>query len=146
MAVNAGVYMYGLAMDSLGKGLIDFRSHTFMGMLCGPGYVPNQNTHQFKSSINNEITGSGYAKGGKQVAVSTTYAAKVFTVLGSNLVWPVASFTARYLVVYDDSASPDNNAKPLLCYVDFGENKIVDNQSFEWRWTSGIMYQTLLSS
>lgn len=135
------ITVYGLMLQSMATGLIDFRSHTFLGMLCGPGYVPNQNTHQFKSSVTNEITGSGYARGGQVISVGSTYSNKLLSVTGSNLVWPSATFSTRYLVVYDDSASPDNNAKPLICCVDFGEVKAVNDQSFEWDWAAGLMFQ-----
>lgn len=135
------ITVYGLALRSMASGRINFDSHTFLGMLCGPGYIPNQNSHQFKSSVTNEITGSGYGRGGQQISVSANYSNKILSVMGSNLIWPSASFSARYLVVYDDSASPDNGAKPLICCVDFGETKVVNNQSFEWHWASGIMFQ-----
>ena len=138
---SPSIIVYGLVLKSTFGGRINFDSHTFMGMLCGPGYVPNQNTHQFKSSVTNEITGSGYARGGQQISASTNYSNKVLSVMGSNLVWPAASFSARYLVIYDDSASPDANAKPLICCVDFGETKVVSNQSFEWDWAAGVMFQ-----
>ena len=136
---NPNTIIYGLMLKSMGNGRINFDTHTFMGMLCGPGYVPSQSAHQFKSSVTSEITGSGYNIGGKAIAISTSYSNKTFTVMGSNLVWPSAKFSARYLVVYDDSASPNNNAKPLICCIDFGEMKVVNDQSFEWRWASGVI-------
>jgi hypothetical protein len=130
--------VYGRFMTSLAQGLIDFESDVIKAMLVGPGYTPNQNTHQYKTSVNSEIVGSGYASGGKQVSgITLNYSSKVLTISASNLSWPVISASnIRYMVLYDDSW-PSDAQKPLLLYVDFETNRSPNNQAFYYNWPSG---------
>lgn len=134
--------MYGLSMKSMAQGRIDFENHEFKGMLCTDAYVPNQDTHQFKSAVTNEVVGSGYAVGGLIVpgpkVITYTGSTNLMTVSAGNLVWPSATISPRYLVVYDNAYSNPAD-KPLILYVDFGETKVVASKSLYYNWPSGIM-------
>lgn len=140
MAVTVG--LYGLLLKSLTQGKVDFTNDVFKAMLCTSAYVYNQNTHQFKSAVNNEIVGSGYTPGGVVVeGVDVSYSSKILTITASNLAWPVATFTgARQLIVYDDSWETEAT-KPLVCCINFGANVNSTSQSFYYNWPGGVMCQ-----
>ena len=63
--------LYGLAFKSMVNGEINWTSHTIKAMLCTSAYTPNQDTHQYKSSVTNESAGTGYTAGGVALAGKT---------------------------------------------------------------------------
>lgn len=68
--------VYGLALKSAWDKLIDFDTDVLKWMLTTSTYAPNLDTHQFKSSVTNEIAGTGYAAGGlTATGASLTYTA-----------------------------------------------------------------------
>lgn len=143
MAVTAYIYRrFGL---SLAEGKIDFDNHDFRAMLVGPGYTPNQGAHQFKNSITNEIVGSGYSAGGQLLTgVQADMVGNNLVVPCGNLSWPSITFTnARYLVVYDDEY-PTQATKPLVCYIDFGENKSAAGQAFYYNFPGGKLLELVV--
>jgi hypothetical protein len=134
---------YGLFLQSLWEGRIDLTVDPLMCMLVGDAYVPNQNTHKFRSIVIDEIVGSGYGAGGKQVTgVQLTYemANKRLVLTGSNLVWPSVTIEdAAYGVLYVDNGMP-LTAQPLVAYVDFGELVDRTDEPFAINWpVAGIM-------
>ncbi|QHB37446.1 hypothetical protein SEA_LEOPARD_39 [Mycobacterium phage Leopard] len=131
---------YGLFLQSLLEGRIDALNYPIMCALVGSGYTPNQNTHKFRSVVTNEIIGSGYANGGKQVTgiqLQYTAGSRTLKLTGSNVVWPGITFSgARYAVLY--SAPPVAiSAQPLIAYVDFGANINRVDTPFEIVWPAG---------
>lgn len=120
MAVTA--FFYGQAMLSAFNKEIDFDSDTIKVMLCTSTYTPNQDTHRYKSSVTNEVTGTGYTAGGATLgSPSLTYtgATNVLKLDANDAVWTTSTITARYAVIYD--ATPGTDAtRPLIAYIDFG--------------------------
>ena len=114
--------LFGLAFKSMVNGEINWSSHTIKAMLCTSAYTPNQDTHQYKSSVTNESAGTGYTAGGVALAGKTVnYTAGTNTLVldASDTQWPDSTVTGRYLVLYDDTPSTDAT-KPLIGYIDFG--------------------------
>jgi hypothetical protein len=132
---------YGLFWQSLGNKEIDLNSDTFKVMLCTSAYTPNQDTHQYKSSVTNEVTGPGYTAGGVSVgSLAMTYTA------GSNELsfdavdasWSGSTLTARYAVLYDSTPATDAT-RPLVGYVDFGTDISSTSAPFTVVWDpSGV--------
>lgn len=60
MAANA----YGKFLQHLAKADIDFDSIALKAMLCTSSYSPNFDTHEFRSDVTNEVSGTGYSAGG----------------------------------------------------------------------------------
>jgi hypothetical protein len=124
MAVTA--YAYG---NFAGKALnkeIDWDSDTIKIMLCTSSYTPNQDTHEYKDDVTNEVSGDGYTAGGATLAnksITYTGATNVLKLDADDVTWSSSTITARYAVIYDDTPVEDS-AKPLICYIDFGEDKI----------------------
>jgi hypothetical protein len=135
--------IYGPFLTSLATAGVNFNVDSFKAMLVGSGYTPNQNTHQYKSSVNFEVSGSGYVAGGMGISgVLLTYDSvnKRLQVGASPLVWANVTIAAiRYCVVYDDTPIADA-AKPLICYIDFGTDQAPSDQSFYVTWpTTGML-------
>lgn len=134
---------YGLFLQSLMEGRVDLINDPLMCMLVGTSYTPNQNTHKFKSIVIDEILGSGYTAGGKQVTgLQLTYEGvnKRLKITGTNLVWPSVTISnARYGVLYVASDLPIT-AQPLMGWVDFGEDVDRTDEPFAINWpATGIM-------
>ena len=109
--------VYGTAQKHLDAD-VDWVSDTIKCTLHTSTYSPNQSTHEFASSLTNELsTANGYTVGGatlgtKSVNVSglvTQYRAAATTWTASG------SLTARYAVVWKDTGSAATS--PLLAYV-----------------------------
>ena len=50
---------------------IDLTTDVMYMLLVTSAYTPNQNTHNFRDDITNEVTGTGYTSGGNTCAVPT---------------------------------------------------------------------------
>lgn len=119
MAVTAK--MYGLALQSILNAEIDFDTDTIKAMLVTSSYTFNQDTHRYKSSVTNEVTGTGYtARGATLASKSVTYDAGSNTLVldAADPVWSAATITARGMVIYKDTGS--DATSPLIAFHDFG--------------------------
>ena len=137
--------LYGPAMKSAFNGEINWTSHTIKVMLCTSAYTPDQDVHQYKSSVTNEVTGTGYTAGGLTLATPTVnYTAGTNTLVldGPDLEWSGSTITARYAVIYD--ATPGTDAtRPLFAYVDLGGDVSTTAGKFTITWdTAGIITST----
>src|SRR5512135_2516435 len=110
MATNANLYRQ-MFLQALGSGVIgnapniDWLSDDIRVMLCTASYVPNLDTHVFKSDVTNEISGTGYVAGGAALTSKTaTYDAPSDTTTwdAADTVWATATFTCRYAVIYNN--------------------------------------------
>lgn len=142
MAVTA--YVYGNFLKNVLSGMVmDWLNHPIKVMLCSATYVPNQDTHQTKADITGEVTGTGYTAGGQALANKTiTYdpAANTTILDADDVVWPNATITARYAVIYDDNGATDAD-KLLLGYVDFGQDVSSTNGDFKITWDAGGIFR-----
>jgi hypothetical protein len=121
MAVTA--FVYGLALKSAFNKEIDFDSDDMRAALVTSGYTPNQDTHQYWSSVvANEASGTGYTANGQAlVSPSFTYTSGTNTLMldCNDPAWTSSTVTARYIVFYDRTPGTDAT-RPLLCYWDLG--------------------------
>jgi hypothetical protein len=142
MAVSAN--FYGLGLTSLFNGEIDYDTDTIKVMLCTSTYAPNLDTHRYKSSVTNEVTGTGYTAGGatlsgKSVAYNST--GNLLTLDGNTVSWDPSSLVARYAVIYKDTGTAGTS--PLLVLIDFGENVTSASGPFALDWdAAGIITAT----
>ena len=110
---------FGTALEKIAEGSIDLDTDTFKLMLTTSTYTPNQDTHDFRDDVTNEVGASGtYAAGGATLSGgSFAYDA------GSNqyrIAWTSPSFTsatitARTAVIYK-SRGGAASADELLAY------------------------------
>ncbi|OOL31846.1 hypothetical protein GQ85_10950 [Rhodococcus rhodochrous] len=140
MAVTAK--LYGLALKSAFNKEIDWDTDVIKVMLCTSAYTPDQDTHQYKSSITNEVTGTGYTAGGATLATATiAYTAGTNTLVldAADTAWPGSTITARYAVIYDSTPGTDAT-RPLIGYVDFGADVATTAGTFTITWdAAGII-------
>lgn len=144
MAVSA--FFYGLAFKSAFNKEIDFDSDSIKVMLCTSAYTPDQDTHQYKSDVTSEVTGTGYTAGGEALTTaSLTYTAgtNVLKLDADDVTWAGSTITARYAVIYDSTPATDAT-RPLLAYVDFGADVSSSAGNFTITWdTAGIATVTV---
>jgi len=119
------------------NGSIDLDTDTIKVMLVTSSYTPNQDTHEFKSDVTNEVTGTGYTAGGatlsnKSVTQDNTDDEGVFD--ADDVTWSNSTITARGAVLYKSTGN--DATSPLICYFDFGENKSSSNGDFSIQWNS----------
>lgn len=142
MPVSAKAYG-NLPMQALQK-KVDWLNDTVKVMLCTSTYTPDQDAHVFKSSVTNEVTGTGYTAGGQTLASKTlTYssATNTTTLDAADTVWPASTLTARYAVIYSDTGTAGTS--PLIGYVDFGADVPSSGSNFTLTWDpSGLLTLT----
>lgn len=131
----ASTKVYGLALKSLAEGKINFIGGTVKAMLCTSAYVPNQDTHQFKSDVTGELpTANGYTLRGVTLGSKTDNydaATNILSLDAADPSWPASTITARYLVFYVDTGT--DATSPLISYVDFGADTSSTNAAFTYQ-------------
>lgn len=116
---------YGKSFLSAYNKELDIDSDALKIMLTTVTYVPDQDAHQYKSSVTNEVSGTGYTAGGitlTSVAITYTGATNVLAIDAADVSWTTATFTARIAVVYDSTPATDAT-RPLIGYIDFGADQ-----------------------
>lgn len=139
MAVNTHWYTNAL-VNIMGGGTeaedkrIDYLTDDIYVMLCTSSYVPNQNTHETKADVTNEVSATGYTTGGQALTNKTiTPGTGVVKFDAADPEWTESYITARYAVFYRNEGAGDSD-KILLGYMDFDANKTSDGGSFTIRF------------
>ncbi len=145
MAVTIKMYSnfpYNLLLDKHG----DFTGETTLKcLLCTSTYTPNQDTHNFHDDITNEVAATGnYSTGGEiMTTTNPTVSGRVTTFDTADTTWSASTITARYAVIYDYTGG-SSATNPLVCHIDFGENKSSENGTFQLTYNgSGIFTITV---
>ena len=144
MAVS--MLMYGKALISAFSADIDIPAGTIKCMLVTSTYTPDQDAHQFKSSVTGEATGTGYTAGGVTLtSKSLAYAASTntFTIDAADVSWTSSTITARYAVIYQDTGT--SSTSPLIGYVDFGADMSSSASTFALTWDAAGMFSGTVS-
>ena len=137
MAVTA--HFYDSYWQSLNNKELNLLSDTIKLMLTTVSYVPNRGTDRYKSSVTNEVSGTGYTAGGTTIgSMANSITGNVYTITGANASWPGSTFTARIAVLYDSTPATDAT-RPLIGYVDFGADQSPSAGTLSVTWNaSGI--------
>lgn len=124
--------IYNAFKSNLMKGDIDLDGGTFKCMLVTSTYTPDQDAHEDRADVTNEVTGTGYTAGG--VTLGTLTVTKDNT--GNRGLWDFANpqwltstITARGAVVYKSTGTAANDL--LIAYIDFGSDKSSSAGTFE---------------
>lgn len=124
------------------NGSIDLDTDTIKVMLVTSSYSPNIDTHDKRDDVTNEVSGTGYTSGGaslanKAVSADTTNDRGVFD--ADDVTWSSSTITARGAVLYK-SRGGASSADELICYFDFGSDKVSSNGDFVISWSAnGIL-------
>ena len=141
--------MYSLFWNLLAAKDVDVDADTFKVMLATSDYSPDQDAHEFKSDVTDEVSGSGYSAGGVALTgVSFAYnsGANTFKFSANDTTFSgVTIASARYAIVYDDSTGGSDSSKRLVGWVDFegdvettGADLVID-----WDTSAGIWQLTV---
>ena len=136
MAVTAKAY--GLGVSHIANAAVDWDTDTLKCMLTTSAYTPDQDTHDFRNDVTNEITGTGYSAGGVTLASTTrTYdtASNEVRLDAADISWTSATFTARYAVIYK-SRGGASSADELVAWIDFASDQSVSAGTFSIQWAS----------
>lgn len=94
---------YGNGLLNVFKGNIDLDTDTFYILLTTSSYTPDQDLHDFRNDVTNEVVGTGYTAGGTPLTITgVTYdsASNEVRVAGTSPTWPTSTITARTAVLY----------------------------------------------
>lgn len=139
MAVTAR--LYGKAHSNAYKGLINLPSDTIKVMLTTSAYTPDQDNHEFLSSVTNQVTGTGYTAGGATLANKTlTYDTATNTVKfdADDVSWSSSTITARTYVIYKDTGTAGTS--PLIAYGSESADVSTTNGTFSLVWDSAGIF------
>ena len=118
-------------------GAIDLENDTIKVALCTSSYTPDIDSHGFFDDITNEVAGTGYTAGGQALAGKTTTQDNTNdegNFDATDTTWSTSTITARYGVLYKDTGTLATS--PLICYIDFGEDKISSGGDFTLQWNA----------
>lgn len=140
-------FWFGKAFISVFNKLVDIDSDTIKTMLTTVTYVPDQDVHDFKDDVTNEVSGTGYTATGTTLTTpSSTYTAgtNVWAIDFDDALWTTSTITARIAVVYDSTPATDAT-RPLLTYVDFGADQSSSGGDFKIVWNAGGVAKVTVS-
>lgn len=112
--------IYNSALDDALRANVDFDTDTFKCMLVTSTYTPDKDNHLKRSSVTNEVVGTGYTAGGAAATVTVTKDTandRIDVSLGA-VSWATATITARGAVYYK-SRGGASSADELVAYIDF---------------------------
>lgn len=143
--IMATTVLYKLYLQNLAGATKPWSGYTAAAirvMLTTSSYIPSQ-THQYKSDVTSEVTGTGYTPGGKVLSgKSLELSGNIIYLKGGNVTWSTMDFTPRYAIVYDDTNALDTD-KLLLGYADLGN---VKGKSLRLRWASSRVLRITLEN
>ena len=108
-------------------------THSYKAMLVTSAYTEDRGAHSKRSSITNEVTGTGYTAGGVTVtltaAVNTTTHKLTLTIGTAS--WVTSSITARKLVIYRARGGASSVDELVAC-VDNGADLVSSSSAMTW--------------
>jgi hypothetical protein len=107
-------------------------SHSYKALLTTSSYTEDRGAHSKRSSVTNEVSGTGYSAGGVAVTLTAslnTSTHKLTLSIGSAT-WSSSTITARKLVVYKTTGTAANDN--LVCCVDNGTDLVSSSSTMQW--------------
>lgn len=108
-------------------------THSYKAMLVTSDYAESRSNHSKRSSITNEVTGTGYTAGGVSVTLSVvtdnTNNKMILTVGGAS--FPAVQVTSRKLIVYRTRGGA-SAADELVCCIDNGVDLVSNGTTQTW--------------
>ena len=107
-------------------------SHNYKAMLVTSSYAEDRGAHSKRSSITNEVSGTGYTSGGASVTLSAslnTTTHKLTLTIGA-VSWPSSSITARKLIIYRSRGGA--SADELVACIDNGADLVSSSSTMTW--------------
>lgn len=117
--------LYNRCKANLMNKEIDLEADAIKIMLTTSSYTPAV-THNVKTDVTNEVTGTGYTAGGATLASKAVTQAATTKWDAADVTWSTSTITARYAVIYDDTHATDD----LILCLDFGSDKSSSGADF----------------
>jgi len=108
-------------------------SHSYKALLTTSSYTEDRGAHSKRSSVTNEVSGTGYSAGGVAVTLTAslnTTTHKLTLTIGAAT-WSSSTITARKLVVYRARGGA-SSADELVCCVDNGIDLVSSSSTMQW--------------
>lgn len=108
-------------------------THSYKAMLVTSAYAENRGTHSKRSSITNEVSGTGYTAGGVAVTLTASLntTTHVLTLTIPSVTWASSTITARKLIVYRARGGA-SSADELVACIDNGVDLVSSNSTMAW--------------
>lgn len=122
-------------------GGIDLDTDDVFVSLHTSSYTPNRDSHDFFDDATNEVSGGTYVSGGYQLTVTATQDNdnNKAVVDASDVELTSATVpTCRYAVIRKKLSTAGTS--PLICYIDFGEDKAVTSGTFTLGFNVGGLF------
>jgi hypothetical protein len=135
VAVSLTPYNKFVQGQLTGSHFIDFDGDTIKLMLTTSSYTPDKDTHEFKSSVTNEVSGTNYTAGGNALAGKTVGLNTTSDFIywdATDLTFTNVTITFRYGVLYKDTGTAGTSA--LIAWIDFGANQAPSGIDFLVQW------------
>lgn len=142
----ATAFWYGLGLKHALSD-VDWTADTIKVAATTSAYTPDQDAHEFFSSVTNELaTANGYTAGGATLASKTlTYDATTNQVRldAADTTWTaVGTLTARRFVIYKSTGAAGTS--PLLGWVDNGTDASATDAPLTITWdATGVLRATV---
>lgn len=123
------------------------KGDVFKTMLTTSTYVPDQDVHDYKDDVTNEVTGTGYTATGAEITTRTiTYTGGTNKIMldGDDVTWASSTITARNAVVYNSTPATDAT-RPLLCYQASDADVASNNGNFTVQWAAAGIVEITVS-
>lgn len=143
---TAAMKWYGQALIAWANKEVDLLDDSIKVMLCNSSYTPNQDTHDYKNDVTNEVSGTNYTAGGNALANDTlTYTAgtNVLKYDADDLTFATVTLSdVKNIVIYDSTPATDAT-RPLIAYgvIDTALAPNAGNLTITWD-SAGIITAT----
>ena len=130
--------IYNSFKEYMGDNTIDMDGDTFKIALLTSSHTPDATDSTYADVSGDEVSGTGYTAGGATLTATWTRSGGTTTFDADNVTWSSSTITAQYAVIYSDT--PTSPADPLVCLLDFSEDKSSSNGDFTVNFNaSGII-------
>ena len=105
---------------------------SYKGMLVTSAYTEDRGAHSKRSSVTNEVSGTGYTAGGVALTLTASLntSTHILTLTIPVATWTSSTITARKLIVYRTTGTAANDN--LVCCVDNGSDLISSSSTMTW--------------
>lgn len=129
--------IYNAFKKNIMNGGIDLDTNTMKVMLVTSSYTPDQDTHEDRADVTNEVSGPGYTTGGETIAngaVTQDNTDNEGVYDGDDVTWSSSTITARGAVIYKSTGTASTDL--LVCYLDFSSDKSSSSGNFTIQWNA----------
>lgn len=115
--------IYNKFLENWARGTVDFDTLAFKVLLTTSSYTPDEDAHDFRDDVTNEVSGTGYTAGGASTTVTVTRddANNRVDVAFGAVSWPTSTLVARRAVIYQARGGASSADELVLC-IDFGSD------------------------